>query len=96
MTSVAKTFSLVTIYRPPGPVGNFFVELGDFLATLSSNDDDFILAGDFNIHMDKQFDPSSRNMISLLNNLVLFNMLTHQFMCMAILLILYLKMIPSS
>ena len=63
-----KAFSIVTIYRSPGPVGNFFDEFGDFLATLCSTCDNFVIAGDFNIHMDKDSNESARKMRSLLDN----------------------------
>ena len=64
VTSFTKTFSVATIYRPPGPLGNFLAELNEFLVTLMSASDDFILVGDFNIHMDLSSNDSSHDCCS--------------------------------
>ena len=71
MTSFTKTFSVAIIYRPPGPLGNFLAELNEFLVTLVSASDDFILVGDFNIHMDLSSNDSSKKLTMLLSDFVL-------------------------
>lgn len=68
ITSSTKSFVIATIYRSPGPLNNFLIELGDFLSTLVVKYDDFLLTGDFNIHMDKTTDESTKKMASLLQN----------------------------
>jgi len=62
VTSCTKSFVIATIYRSPGPLANFLTELNNFIANLVSNSDDFVLAGDFNIHMDMTTDDSARKL----------------------------------
>src|SRR3981189_1601712 len=68
VTSSSKSFAIATIYRPPGPLGNFLSNLSDFLSTLVAKYNDFVLAGDFNIHVDIASDESSKKLIELLKN----------------------------
>ena len=68
VTSSSKSFAIATIYRPPGPLGNLLSDLSDFLSTLVAKYNDFILAGDFNIHVDIASDESSKKLIELLKN----------------------------
>ena len=68
VTSSAKSFAIATIYRPPGSLGNFLVDLSDFLSTLVAKYNDFILVGDFNIHVDIASDDSSKKLRDLLQN----------------------------
>ena len=68
VTSSSKSFAIVTIYRSPGPLGNFITELSDFLSTLVSKYDDFVLAGDFNIHLDIETDESSKKLAIVLKS----------------------------
>ena len=68
VTSSSKSFAIATIYRPPGPLGNFLSNLSDFLSTLVAKYNDFILAGDFNIHVDIASDELSKKLIELLKN----------------------------
>jgi hypothetical protein len=63
-----KTFAIATIYRSPGPLNNFLIELGDFISTLVVKYEDFLLTGDFNIHMDNASDESTKKMTALLQN----------------------------
>jgi hypothetical protein len=68
VTSSSKSFAVATIYRPPGSLRNFLSELGDFLSTLVAKYNDFILAGDFNIHVDVPSEESSKGLLELLKN----------------------------
>jgi len=74
VTSFAKSFAITTIYRTPGPPGNFFNEFSDLISTLVAKYDDFMLAGDFNIHVDIAADESSKKLATLLE---IFNMRQH-------------------
>ena len=67
VTSSMKFFVIATIYRSPGPLRNFLSELSDFLSTLVAKYDNFLLAGDFNIHMDIKNDESSKKLCAVLN-----------------------------
>src|SRR5271156_2499648 len=64
----SKSFLIATIYRPPGSLGNFLTELSDLISTLIAKYSDFILAGDFNIHVDTASDESSKKLSELLKN----------------------------
>ena len=80
VTSFTKTFAIAIIYRPPGPLGSFLTELNEFLVTLVSTFDDFLLLGDFNIHIDLPNDDSSKKLMLLLNDFSLkqhINVPTH-------------------
>ena len=68
VTSSTKSLAIVTIYRSPGPLNNFLIDLSDFLSTLVVKYEDFLVAGDFNIHMDNMNDESTKKMASLLQN----------------------------
>jgi len=68
ITSSTKSLAIVTIYRSPGPLNNFLIDLSDFLSTLVVKYEDFLVAGDFNIHMDNMNDESTKKMASLLQN----------------------------
>src|SRR3977135_3713314 len=68
ITLSTKSLTIVTIYRSPGPLNNFLIDLSDFLSTLVVEYEDFLVAGDFNIHMDKMNDESTEKMASLLQN----------------------------
>ena len=68
ISSSSKSFAIGTIYRSPGHPNNFLVEFGEFLSTLIAKYDDFLLGGDFNIHMDNATDESMKKMTSLLHN----------------------------
>jgi hypothetical protein len=68
ITSSTKSLAVVTIYRSPGPINNFLIDFSDFLSTLVVNYEDFLITGDFNIHMDSATDESSKKMASLLQN----------------------------
>ena len=67
ISSASKSFAIAVIYRSPGPLNNFLNEFGDFLSTLVVKHEDFLLAGDFNIHMDNATDESAKKLISLLH-----------------------------
>ena len=47
-----RLFTLVTLYRSPGPYTDFLSEFSDFLSTLVINSDKILMVGDFNIQMD--------------------------------------------
>src|SRR5271156_2039631 len=66
--SSSKSFVIATIYRPPGPLDNFLTELCDLISTLMARYNDFILTGDFNIHVDTVSDESSKKLFNLLKN----------------------------
>ena len=68
ITSSTKSFAIATIYRSLGPLNNFLIEFADFLSTLVVKYEDFLLTGDFNIHMDNATDESTKKMTSLLHN----------------------------
>ncbi len=69
VTSSTKSLAIVTIYRSPGPLNNFLIDLSDFLSTLVVKYENFLVTGDFNIHMDNMNDESTKKMASLLQNL---------------------------
>src|SRR5271154_352768 len=68
LTSFTKTFVIATIYRSPGALTNFLTDLSDLLSILVAKYDDFILAGDFNIHMDIETNESCKKLTELFNN----------------------------
>src|SRR3977135_3577858 len=68
ITSSTKSLVIVTIYRLPGLLNNFLTDLSDFLSTVVVKYEDFLVAGDFNIHMDNMNDESTKKMASLLQN----------------------------
>src|SRR5271156_249265 len=74
----SKSFVIATIYRPPGSLGNFFTELSDLISTLIAKYSDFILAGDFNIHVDTASQSPLRSSVSYSRISVLSNMLSQQ------------------
>ena len=53
-----KLFTLVIVYRPPGPYTTFLSEFADFLVNLVVNTVKILIVGDFNIHMDNKNDSS--------------------------------------
>ena len=63
--------NLVTIYRPPNlSIPQFFEEFQSLVAFLHSRSTNFIITGDFNIHVDKISDPKTQsfnNILSILN-----------------------------
>ena len=68
ITSFTKSFVIATIYRSPGALTNFLTELSDLLSILVAKYDDFILAGDFNIHMDIETNESCKKLTELFHN----------------------------
>jgi exonuclease III len=74
ITSSSKSFLIGTVYRPPGPLSNFLTEFSELTSTLLANYKDFILAGDFNIHVDIATDDSSKKLTEQLKN---FNLVQH-------------------
>jgi len=68
ITSFTKSFVIATIYRSPGALTNFLTDLSDLLSILVAKYDDFILAGDFNIHMDIETNESCKKLTELFNN----------------------------
>ena len=44
--------NILNIYRPPGTTSTFFEEFQEILSYLSILPNDFMLLGDFNIHVD--------------------------------------------
>ena len=68
ITSSTKSLAIVTIYRSPGSLNNFLIDFSDFLSTLVVKYEDFLVAGDFNIHMDNTNDESTKKLASLLQN----------------------------
>ena len=61
----------MTIYRPPNlSIPQFFEEFQSLVAFLHSRSTNFIITGDFNIHVDKISDPKTQsfnNILSILN-----------------------------
>ena len=51
-----KLFTLVIVFRPPGPYTTFLTEFADFLANVVVNTEKILIVGDFNIHMDNRND----------------------------------------
>ena len=52
--TAVQLFTLVIVYRPPGPFTTFLSEFADFLANLVINTDNILIVGDFNIHVDNK------------------------------------------
>ena len=58
--------SVVVIYRPPGPLGDFVTELDTLLSSIPDLDCPLLVLGDFNIHLDKV---CATDFLSLINSL---------------------------
>ena len=74
---------LACVYRPPGtPNKQFFDEFSDFLEEIALDNSFLVVAGDFNIHMDKTQDPSTIKFTNILDEFNLnqhVNMKTHHY-----------------
>ncbi|KAL6458614.1 hypothetical protein MHYP_G00320860 [Metynnis hypsauchen] len=63
-----NAFSLINIYRPPGPYVEFLKEFSDFAADLAVCSDKVITLGDFNIHFEKVDDSLKKAFTSILDS----------------------------
>ena len=69
VTSQNEIIRLACVYRPSGhPTKDFFSELTIFFEEISLDKNRLIVAGDFNIHVDKVSDPSVRNLSEILSS----------------------------
>jgi hypothetical protein len=78
---------VVSVYRPPStstyakPFSIFLTEFSSLLASVTSSKSDFVITGDFNIHLDEPLDPLTRQFNSLLascNAVQHVNIATHR------------------
>lgn len=60
---------IAALYRPPKHNKDFISELADFLTHLSTVSPNIILVGDFNIHVDDDNNPLTKDFISCLDSL---------------------------
>lgn len=68
-TFSSHCFTLLTIYRPPGPsLSNFMTEFSAVLANLVTSPSELFICGDFNIHIDDCHSSSVASFIDLLNS----------------------------
>lgn len=69
-----STMHVVSVYRPSctsiyaKPFSVFLTEFSALLSSLTSSKSDFIITGDFNIHVDEPLDPLTKQFSSLLNS----------------------------
>ena len=64
--------NVVTIYRPPDQsIAIFFNEFSEFLEILVCRNQEFIIVGDFNLHLDVSENSATRRFIDLLNSFAL-------------------------
>ncbi len=69
-----NTVHVVSVYRPPctstyaKPFSVFLTEFSALLSSLTSSKSDFVITGDFNIHVDEPLDPLTKQFTSLLNS----------------------------
>ena len=69
VTVQSGTICIACVYRPPGePKHEFFQEFTLFLEETSLNNKQLIVAGDFNIHVDKKENPSTQKLFEILDN----------------------------
>ena len=61
------SLALATVYRPPGPYGDFLQEFAHLLSDLLIHFDKVMIVGDFNIHVDDANNASGLAFIDLLN-----------------------------
>jgi len=68
------TLHVVSVYRPPTtspyakPFSVFLSEFSALLSSLTSSKSDYVITGDFNIHLDQPLDPLTQQFNSLLNS----------------------------
>ena len=67
--TVFKLFTLVIVYRSPGPYTIFLSEFSDFLANLVVNTEKILILGDFNIHMDNENDSLRSAFLSITDSI---------------------------
>ena len=67
--TAVQLFTLVIVYRPPGPYTTFLSEFADFLANLVVNTDKILIVGDFNIHMDNKNDSLRSAFLSITDSI---------------------------
>ena len=67
--TTVQLFTLVIVYRPPGPYTTFLSEFADFLANLVVNTDKILIVGDFNIHMDNKNDSLRSAFLSITDSI---------------------------
>ena len=68
VSSASTSCSVLLVYRT-GPINNlFFAELSTLLARLTTCSEPIIVAGDFNIHIERSSDPDSRALIDTLES----------------------------
>ena len=66
-------FNIVTVYHPPGPTGKFYEDFQDLLSYLASQPLEFIIGGDFNLHL------SDSSQSSVFNNILdIYNLTQHR------------------
>ncbi|XP_049328030.1 uncharacterized protein LOC125787624 [Astyanax mexicanus] len=71
-----NAFSLINIYRPPGPYLEFLKEFSDFVTDLAVSNDKVIIVGDFNIHFEKLDDPLKKAFTSILDSVGIIQNIT--------------------
>lgn len=66
---------VIILYRPPSPdvhrlpiISTFFSELADYLESIVLCQEQFLISGDFNIHVDNAEDTDARKLIYLLES----------------------------
>lgn len=64
-----KLFTLVIVYRPPGPYTVFLSEFADFLTNLVVSTEKVLIVGDFNIHMDNENDTLRSAFLSITDSI---------------------------
>ena len=68
------TLNVVSVYRPPSsspyakPFSVFLSEFSSLLSSLTTSKSDYIITGDFNIHVDQPLDPLTQQLNSLLSS----------------------------
>uniref|UniRef100_A0A3B1JQW8 Reverse transcriptase domain-containing protein n=1 Tax=Astyanax mexicanus TaxID=7994 RepID=A0A3B1JQW8_ASTMX len=71
-----NAFSLINIYRPPGPYLEFLKEFSDFVTDLAVSNDKVIIVGDFNIRFEKLDDPLKKAFTSILDSVGIIQNIT--------------------
>ena len=51
----------------PGPYSQFLEEFGEFISDIITHSDEIVIIGDFNIHLNKAYDPLCKAFLALLD-----------------------------
>lgn len=72
LSIASQCFNLFTAYRPPScSMSTFLSEFSSFLSSYVSSPCEFLISGDFNIHVDDNGDPYGQRFLDLLDSFAL-------------------------